>query len=186
MPLILAPLTENDLRAFTHICNAAFSRGMASKLIPKPLTSEKFAEQVDKHRKSFLNDKDVTYLKIVDTDLEPSEETGQMIAGGKWRINLKERTAEEMEATLPKPPVVDHLDGESEDARGRRLAERDFVTYLADTRREWMGTKPFFCECNSSLIASPPICEFSCKMPSLLEILASFASRALVLGSLGM
>ncbi|KAF2804145.1 uncharacterized protein BDZ99DRAFT_153585 [Mytilinidion resinicola] len=139
MPLVLSKVTEQDLLAFTHICNAAFNTGMASKLVPKPITSEKFASQVEKHRHSFLNDADVTHLKVIDTDIEPNAETGQMIACAKWRINLKERTVEEVEATLPKPP-----EGEGAQEGGRGLAEREFVTYLATSRREWMGRRPFY------------------------------------------
>ncbi|KAF2499019.1 acyl-CoA N-acyltransferase [Lophium mytilinum] len=139
MPLILSKITEQDLPAFTHICNAAFNNGMASKLVPKPITPEKFAAQVDKHRQSFLNDEDVTHLKVIDTDIEPSEETGQMIACAKWRINLKERTEEEVEASLPKPPV-----GEAAQEGGRGLAEKEFVTYLANSRRKWMGARAFY------------------------------------------
>jgi len=137
---MLSIVEESDLPAFQHISNAAFSTGIASKLCPHPITPEKFAQQVEKQRHSLLHDKGVHYLKIIDTDITSHPETGQLIAGAKWRINLEERSEEEVESSLPKPP-----EGEMAQERGSGLAEREFITYLANSRREWMGGRPFFC-----------------------------------------
>lgn len=136
---MLSIVEESDLPAFQHISNAAFSTGIASKLCPHPITPEKFAQQVEKQRHSLLHDKGVHYLKIIDTDITSHPETGQLIAGAKWRINLEERSEEEVESSLPKPP-----EGEMAQERGSGLAEREFITYLANSRREWMGGRPFF------------------------------------------
>ena len=80
-----------------------------------------------KHLKSFREDADVTYLKVIDTELN-----GKMIAGAKWRINEKERTEEQSQSMLPGP--------EEEDSEGVAA----FKQFLARVRREYMGTKPFY------------------------------------------
>jgi hypothetical protein len=159
MPLVLSIVEEFDLPAFQHISNAAFSTGIASKLCPQPITPEKFAQQVEKQRHSLLHDKGVHYLKIIDTDIASHPETGQLIAGAKWRINLEERSEEEVESSLPKPP-----EGKMAQEGGRGLAERDFITYLADSRREWMGGRPFFGEYTSYLTSATS--DFKTRLPS--------------------
>ena len=88
-------------------------------------------KSIDKHIKSMREDKDVTYLKVVDTELD-----NQIIAGAKWRINQKERTEEEVQSMLP-VPSADEAD---------KKAATDFMWHLNRVRREFMGTKPFYCK----------------------------------------
>jgi hypothetical protein len=133
MPLELHRITsESDLANFAKIQTRAFGSagGMASLFKPDPLPADYDEKSTKKHVKSFREDADVTYLKIIDTDLN-----GKMIAGAKWRINEKERTEEEIQSMLPVP-------GEEEK---KRQGVVDFMGFLARVRREYMGTKPFFC-----------------------------------------
>ncbi|KAF2181598.1 acyl-CoA N-acyltransferase [Zopfia rhizophila CBS 207.26] len=129
MPLELHPMVESDLPDFVRIQFAAFKGGMASKLTPKPRSPQKEQKMVEKHIKSFKEDPDAHYLKVIDTDLG-----GKIISCAKWRINLKERTEEEIQVQLPKP---------GKDEEGNQAAI-DFMNYLTESRVEWMGGKPFY------------------------------------------
>ncbi|CCT61081.1 hypothetical protein IAQ61_001638 [Plenodomus lingam] len=132
MPLELQPCTEPDLVDFTRIMNSAFSslgHGMMQLLIPNPMPDDHLEKSIEKHVKSFREEEDVTYLKIIDTDLN-----GKMIAGAKWRINKTERTEEQIQKMLPVP---------GKDEEGRPAAQ-DFMWFLHRVRKEYMGTKPFY------------------------------------------
>lgn len=132
MPLILLPCEEADLPDFQRIQLAAFAASGMTKLIkPSPVTDDYVQTGINKHLKSFREERDVHYLKVIDTELG-----GKMIAGAKWRINEKSRTEEDVRKTLPVP-------GKTEE---ERPALRDFMNYLARVRWEYMGTKPFYCE----------------------------------------
>ncbi|OCL10895.1 hypothetical protein AOQ84DRAFT_336738 [Glonium stellatum] len=130
MPLKVVHVEESDMADFVRIQNAAFTTGMASKLIPKPVTPERFAKSVNNHLNSMRNEPDCHFLKVIDTDIN------KIISCAKWRINLEERSEEVVERSLPKPrePQPDSCVG----------AEKDFVTYLANSRRDFMGVKPFY------------------------------------------
>ncbi|KAF2854469.1 hypothetical protein T440DRAFT_387404 [Plenodomus tracheiphilus IPT5] len=132
MPLELHPCTESDLADLAVIMKSAFNSlgpGMMQILIPSPLPADYLEKTTNKHIKSFREEKDVTYLKIIDTDLD-----GKMIAGAKWRINKKERTEEQIQMTLPVP---------GKDEEGRPGAQ-DFMWFLNRVRKEYMGTQPFY------------------------------------------
>jgi hypothetical protein len=130
---------ERDIPEFQRIQMAAFSGGgMTTLLMPSPLPSDYVEKSINKHLKSFREDNDITYMKVIDTDLG-----GKMIAGAKWRINHKERTEEQVRKTLPVP---------GPDEEGRPAAQ-DFFNYLARVRWDYMGTKPFYCM--SSTILGP-------------------------------
>jgi hypothetical protein len=132
MVLELHPCTEADLPEFVRIQIAAFSTGggMTAYMVEFPPSESYITTSIEKHIKSFRSEKDVTYLKVIDTALD-----GQMIAGAKWRINQKERTEEEIQSMLPVP---------GQDEEGKQ-AMADFMWYLNRARREFMGTKPFYC-----------------------------------------
>lgn len=135
MVLELHPCAENDLPEFVRIQIAAFGTGggMTAFMVEHPPSETYINKSVDKHIKSFREEKDVTYLKVIDTELD-----GQMIAGAKWRINQKERKEEEIQSMLPVPGA---------DEVGKQ-AMIDFIWYLNRVRREFMGTKPFYCMCH--------------------------------------
>ncbi|KAF2831880.1 hypothetical protein CC86DRAFT_312443 [Ophiobolus disseminans] len=129
MTLEVYPLAESDFADFVRIQIAAFSGGGMTTLIkPYPIPSDYPQKSIDKHLKSFREERDVTYLKVIDTALG-----GKMIAGAKWRINKKERTEEQIQSMLPVP-------GAEEEGRP---AAQEFYNYLSRVRREYMGTKPF-------------------------------------------
>jgi hypothetical protein len=133
MPLELHPITsEYDLSTFAAIQTRAFAStgGMTSLFCPSPMPSDYIEKATSKHLKVFREDADVTYLKVIDTDLN-----GKMIAGARWRINEKERTEEQIQSMLPVP-------GE-EDKKSQGVV--DFIGFLARVRREYMGTRPFYC-----------------------------------------
>ncbi|KAF3043022.1 hypothetical protein E8E11_002229 [Didymella keratinophila] len=131
MVLELHPCTESDIPEFVRIQIAAFGTGggMTQFMVEHPPSEEYINKSVDKHLKSLREEKDITYLKVLDTELD-----GQMIAGAKWRINQKERKEEEIQSMLPVP---------SADEDGKQ-AMIDFMWYLNRVRREFMGTKPFY------------------------------------------
>tara|TARA_R110002003_G_scaffold97_5_gene7769 strand:+ start:2540 stop:2980 length:441 start_codon:yes stop_codon:yes gene_type:complete len=145
MVLKVLPLEESDFPDLVRIQLAAFSSGgnaaMTTLLKPSPLPPSWTQKSVDKHIKSWREEPDVTYLKVIDTDLNNA-----MIAGAKWRINEKERTEEQIQSMLPVP-------GKDEEDRP---AARDFMNYLARVRKEFMGTKPFYCMSNLP-------CQLSCQ-----------------------
>jgi hypothetical protein len=130
MPLELHLCTEADMPDFQRIAVAAFNSGsgMTTLIKPAALPADYMEKSLNKHLKSFREDRDCTYVKVIDTDLG-----GKMIAGAKWRFNEKERDEEVVRKTLPEPGV---------DEEGRPAAQ-DFYRYLARVRWEYMGTKPF-------------------------------------------
>jgi hypothetical protein len=134
MPLEIHRCNENDIPEFVQIQTAAFASGggMTTLLKPEPRPDNYVQKAIDKHLKSMREEPDVVYLKVIDTDIL----NGKMIAGAKWRINLQERTQEQVRKTLPVP---------GKDEEGRPAAQ-DFFNDLARVRWEYMGTKPFFCK----------------------------------------
>jgi hypothetical protein len=131
MVLQVLPCEESDIPDFQRIQVAAFSSGgMTTLLKPSPLPAEYTEKSINKHLKSFREEQDVHYLKVIDTELG-----GKMIAGAKWRINEKPRSEEQVRKTLPQP---------GKDEEGRPAAQ-DFFNYLARVRWEYMGAKPFYC-----------------------------------------
>ena len=133
MVLELHPCIESDIPEFVRIQIAAFGTGggMTQFMVEYPPSEAYINKSIDKHIKSLREEKDVTYLKVIDTELE-----GQLIAGAKWRINQKERTEEEIQSMLPVP-------GADEDGKQATI---DFMWYLNRVRKEFMGTKPFYCK----------------------------------------
>lgn len=132
MGLELHLCTELDIPEFVQIQIAAFGTGggMTQFMVEYPPSEEHINKSVEKHLKSLREEKDVTYLKVVDTELD-----GQMIAGAKWRINQKERKNEEIQSMLPVP-------GADEESKQAMI---DFIWYLNKVRKEYMGTRPFYC-----------------------------------------
>jgi hypothetical protein len=131
MPLEIQPCTEADLLGFARIQSAAFSTGITALLHPQPPTEEFIKKSAEKHVKSFRDEPDCHFLKVVDTDLD-----GKMISCAKWRINEKERTEQQIQSMLPKL---------GKDEEGNQAAQ-DFFGYLHEVRSRYMGTKPFYCE----------------------------------------
>lgn len=132
MPLEVHPITqESEVAEFARIQIASFTGGggITALLTPNPLPPEYLEKAIQKHVKSWREEPDVQYLKVIDTDLG-----GKMIAGAKWRINEKERTEEQIQGMLPVP-------GPDEEGRP---AVQDFMRFLNRARREYMGTKPFY------------------------------------------
>lgn len=132
MPLEVRPCEESDLIEFVRTQIAAFAGGggITSLITPSPLPANYVQKSVDKHLKSFREEKDATYLKVIDTDLD-----GKMIAGAKWRINKQSRTEEQIQTMLPVP-------GPDEEGRP---AVQEFMWFLHRVRKDYMGTKPFYC-----------------------------------------
>lgn len=133
MPLEIHPVEESDFADFVRIQIAAFSGGggITGLLTPDPLPPNYIEKSIDRHLKSWRDEPDVRYLKVIDTDLG-----GKMIAGAKWRINEKERTEEQIQSMLPVP-------GPDEEGKP---GMQDFMWFLNRVRREYMGTKPFYCK----------------------------------------
>jgi len=131
MPLEVHPCTPADFPSFVRIQCAAFDSGIASYLIPLPITPVYIANRVAEHTKKLETELDARFMKVIDT-----EKGGKMIACAKWRINEEERTEEQIQAQLPVP-------GKEEE--GRKAAQ-DFLWHLNASRREFMGTKPFYCK----------------------------------------
>ena len=130
MPLEVHPATAADMEDLARIQTSAFKTSpMVDFLFPNPLTEDGLKGIAEKHVKS-LDEPDVTYLKVIDTDLD-----GKMIAAAKWRINEKERDREEWEKMLPKP-------GKEDEGIQARL---DFYAYLSRVRTTYMGGKPYAC-----------------------------------------
>ncbi|KAF2876174.1 hypothetical protein BDV95DRAFT_560185 [Massariosphaeria phaeospora] len=129
MPLEIHPVVESDLPEFCRMQLASFNNGMASKLNPAPHTPETLQRFTAKSLKSFHNEADVHFLKVVDTELD-----GELIAGAKWRVNETARTEAQIQGMLPMP-------GPGDD---ENLAAQNFMLYLRQARRKFMGTKPFY------------------------------------------
>ena len=131
MPLQLQPIQEADFPDLYRIQVAAFSGpGMTALLTPNPIPEGYPQKSIDKHIKSWREEPDVRYLKVVDSELG-----GKMVAAAKWRINKTERTEEQIQSMLPVP---------GKDEEGRQGLQ-DFMWYLNRVRRKYMGTKPFYC-----------------------------------------
>ncbi|EMD62189.1 hypothetical protein GGP41_002353 [Bipolaris sorokiniana] len=131
MPLEVHRITSpDDLRTFAVIQIAAFASGggIASLLNPEPVTDEHIKKYTERHVKSWRDEHDVVYLKVVDTDLDG----GKMIAGAKWRITEKEKTEEEAQKMYPTP--------EGDDLNNQALV--DFLGFLYRARKQYVNTKP--------------------------------------------
>jgi hypothetical protein len=133
MPLEVHRITSaSDFDDFVAIQIAAFASGggITSLLTPNPITDEYIQKTIQKHIKGWREEPDVVYLKVIDTDLD-----GKMIAGARWRINEQERSEEEAKKMYPVPDEQDK----------EKPALVDFMAFLSRVRREYMGTKPFYC-----------------------------------------
>jgi hypothetical protein len=123
--------SPTDFENLVDIQIAAFaSSGIISMLTPNPITDEYIQKSIGKHIKSWREEPDVTYLKVIDTDLD-----GKMVAGAKWRINKQERSEEEVKKMYPVP----------DEQEKERQGLSDFMAFLSRVRKEYMGTKPFCC-----------------------------------------
>lgn len=142
MPLEVHRITSpDDLETFARIQILAFASGggIASLLSHGPMTEEHVKKYTERHVKSWRDEKDVFYLKVVDTDVDG----GKMIAGAKWRISEKEKTEEEAQKMYPTP--------EGDDLNNQALV--DFMAFLNRARKQYVNTKPICCK--SASIASP-------------------------------
>ena len=152
MPLQVQRITDPaDFEAFADIHSAAFvGSGITSLLAPNPLPADYRQNNINKHVKSWSEEPDVVYLKVIDTDLN-----GKMIACAKWRVNTKERTPEEAEKAYPK------LDEKEQ----KNQALVDFCAFLARVRKQYMGTKPFYCKMATELPRRPTLISRSLASP---------------------
>ncbi|KAI4608522.1 uncharacterized protein J4E79_006358 [Alternaria viburni] len=119
MPLQVHRITSAaDFETFVAIQIAAFANGggITSLLTPNPITDEYIQKSIEKHVKSWRDEPDVVYLKVIDTDAH-----GKMIAGAKWRINERERSEEEASKMYPVP---------DDEAKGRQ-GLLDFMVFLS-------------------------------------------------------
>lgn len=132
MPLEVQRCTPADFADCVRLQCAGFSGGIASYIVPTPVTDEWIANRIADHTKKSQTEHDAHYMKVVDT-----EKGGKLISWAKWRINESERTEEQIQGQLPVP-------GKEEEGRP---AAQDFMRYLHDARKEFMGTKPFYCKC---------------------------------------
>ncbi|KAI8936093.1 hypothetical protein NX059_007592 [Plenodomus lindquistii] len=134
MPLELHVCTEADMADFARIQEAAFDslgHGMIELLTPNPKPADYMEKSINKNIKQFREEKDLTFLKVIDTDLD-----GKMIAVAKWRINHHERTEEQIQSMFPTPGPEDE----------GRLGALDFMKFLRRVREGYMGTKPYYRE----------------------------------------
>ncbi|KAF2749343.1 acyl-CoA N-acyltransferase [Sporormia fimetaria CBS 119925] len=126
MPLELHPMTDDDIPHFQRIMRAAFRFGIVAALFPKAPTPEESQKDVERLTKENQEDPTVHFLKVIDT-----EKNNEIIACAKWHIYEKELSEEDVEKRNKKIP---------DDAS---LAYRDFFGFLNESRKKWMGTKPF-------------------------------------------
>jgi hypothetical protein len=131
MPLELHPVSDEDIPDAATLEQIAFRSGLSKKMQPKPQTPEERKAHMERLLKTKNEDPGNHLLKVIDTDLG-----GKMIAFAKWRINYKERTEEEVERSMWRPKPDEQC----------TQAKLDFVDFLNESRRKWMGTKPFVCE----------------------------------------
>ena len=103
MPLELHPMVESDLRDFSLPQIEAFRGPLSMFLHPDPMTEEHIQGMVTKATKSFREEADCRWVKIVDTEVDG----GKMISAAKWRFNEKERTEEEIQGMIPVPNEED-------------------------------------------------------------------------------
>jgi len=129
MPLELQHMTEEDIPDFIRIQKRAFNNEFSRLQFPNPPTEEDIKQDIEKYAKALREEPDCHFVKVIDADLD-----GKTIAVAKWRINHKERTWEEVNAQYPP------LRGEPTQCL------RDFVEFLFESRKKFMGTKPYYCE----------------------------------------
>jgi hypothetical protein len=141
MPLQLAPLTKDDLHEYVRIYFAAFRLTPLGLILTPTVTPERINEYYEQNLKG-LESPTSRYFKAVDTD------TGKIISCAKWKIFTKERTQEELDQDMIRPSTQPDSNVEG---------ERDFLAYLNDSRREYMGTKPFVCTCSVCASSNPAL-----------------------------
>jgi GNAT superfamily N-acetyltransferase len=133
MPLVLAPLEDNDVEDSIRLQNIAFryGGGMSNFLSPLPeISAEDLEESAARRRNGLKENRFGHYLKVTDA------ETGRMIAFAHWDINLEDRTQEELDKVASVAPTPPNSHPE---------AWNEFFSHLADARRSILGVKPTAC-----------------------------------------
>ncbi|KAF2491930.1 acyl-CoA N-acyltransferase [Lophium mytilinum] len=128
MPLELAPLTAEDVDAYMAIRQAAFGDNVFRILFSRPdgPSPEVYAQIRDSVRDLIANDKHAFFLKVTDTD------TGEIIAGAKWKVF---RTEKEILEELELPPPTSDSDPE---------CWNPFMKLLSDAKKEIMALRPYW------------------------------------------
>ncbi|EON65809.1 hypothetical protein W97_05048 [Coniosporium apollinis CBS 100218] len=138
MAFDILPMTESDLSAFLSIQHAAFTTGLASLLFSGSPTPTHTASLLSKYTTAF-HDPNTYFLKAVDTA------TGEIAAAAKWIIYRHPRSEEDVDRAWRDKRTVEELKEDDPDRDRRNIeAERAFMVYLADARRDTMGTQPHY------------------------------------------
>jgi hypothetical protein len=92
MPLVLQPATEADAERAAQIERDAYAPNPFSTLLfpgpfPEPTPGQSQNPRATEQVKKLRADPTTRWLKVVDTDVEPSEDNRQMIGFAQWNIN---------------------------------------------------------------------------------------------------
>ncbi|KAK5005910.1 hypothetical protein LTR28_007115, partial [Elasticomyces elasticus] len=141
MPLVLSPMTEEDIPAYSEILWSAFDRGLMPLFYPNGRTPE-----IDKHTfrhnlKAFRTDPDQRYMKVIDTDLPPGDkdpqQEGRIVSVSLWHVYDHDRTDEEMKKAEEKGK-------EDGFAPGANVAMMEaFFGALAACKKEILGNRAY-------------------------------------------
>ncbi|KAI0396637.1 acyl-CoA N-acyltransferase [Xylariaceae sp. FL0594] len=89
MPLVLQPATEADAPRAAQIESLAYRPSPFNKYLfpgpfpePEPGRNPRAEEMIEILR----NDPSIRWLKVVDTDIDPTEDNAQMVAFGQWHL----------------------------------------------------------------------------------------------------
>ncbi|KAK5624487.1 hypothetical protein RRF57_000203 [Xylaria bambusicola] len=129
MPLELQPATEADAERAAEIEREAYGPNeFSSILFPGPFPDHVPGKntRAEELAKAYREDPAIRWLKVVDTDLAPTEDNKQMIGFAQWNINDGSQ--------LPLPPRVFH-------AGCNKEACEAVFTSLDEIRRKRSGVK---------------------------------------------
>ncbi|KAI0203849.1 acyl-CoA N-acyltransferase [Astrocystis sublimbata] len=89
MPLIIQVATETDAPRSAAIESAAYAPNPFNKILfpgPMPAPESGRTPRAEELAKTLREDSTVRWLKVVDTDIEPTEDNKQMIGFAQWNI----------------------------------------------------------------------------------------------------
>ncbi|KAK4992235.1 hypothetical protein LTR50_001214 [Elasticomyces elasticus] len=155
MPLVLSPMTEEDIPAYSEILWSAFDRGLMPLFYPNGRTPE-----IDKHTfrhnlKAFRTDLDQRYMKVIDTDLPPGDkdpqQEGRIVSVSLWHVYDHDRTDEEMKK-------AEERGKEDGFAPGANVAMMEaFFGTLAACKKEILGNRAYIYPPKMQLLNLIPI-----------------------------
>jgi hypothetical protein len=139
MPLVVQPATEADAPRAAEIERLAYAPNPFNKfLFPGPFPEPESGRnpRAEEMIKVLQEDPSVRWLKVVDTDIEPTEDNAQMIAFGQWNLKDGRQIPEKPRTWGPgcNAEACDALFGGLAQLRAKHFGDKKHVRKLTNRR----------------------------------------------------